>query len=240
MILLPRWRRQLRGTEERTSFGLRAPDAAGISSQASAEVACVPQQAVGEVAFEVVPDLLGRIKLRSIGWELLQMHPGIPRAHHVDDGSLVNDATVPEEHDLSSQMPQQRPEELGHVNGLEAVRLPAEIQPYGPTCRGHREGSQGRDAVMLVVVAHARRLSLRRPGAPARGDEQQAALIQEGEMGPKSLGFFLSPATGSAANGQWLSRGVGWAAAPAPDSSSPDGVRSSRHGQGESGCQTPP
>lgn len=141
---------------------------------------------------------------------------------------------------MSSQMPQQRPEELGHVHGLEVVRLPAEIHPHVLTFRGYREGSQGRDAVMLVVVAYDRRLSLRCPSAPTRGDEEKAALIHEGEMGPKSLGFFLSPATGTAAHGPWRGRRVGRAAAPAPDSSSSDGVRSSRHGQGDSGCQTRP
>ncbi len=141
---------------------------------------------------------------------------------------------------MPPQMPQERPGELGHINGLEVVRRRAEIQPHVLTCRGHREGSQGREAVMRVVVAPDLRLSLRRPGALARGDEQKAALIQEGEMGPKSLGFFLSPATGSAAHGPWLGRRTGWAAAPALDSSSPDGVRASRHGRGDSGRQTAP
>jgi hypothetical protein len=131
-----------------------------MGSQALAEMACVLQQAIGEVAFEVVPDLLGRINLRSIGWELLQMQPGIRLAHHVNGGSLVNAATVLEEHNMSSQMPQQGPEELGHINGLEVVRLPAARQPHVVTFRGHRECSQGRDTVMLVVIAHDRRLAL--------------------------------------------------------------------------------
>src|SRR6266487_6944330 len=142
MIRLPRWRRPLRGNDEGASFGVRVPDATGIGSQALAEMAYVPQQAVGEGVFEVVPDLLGRIKLRRICWDLLQMQPRLRLAHHVAGGSLVNAATVPEEHDMAAQMPQQRPQELGHVDGLAVMRLPAEIQPHVLPFRGHREGSE--------------------------------------------------------------------------------------------------
>jgi hypothetical protein len=43
---------------------------------------------------------------------------------------------------------------------------------------------------MLVMLSADRRMPRRRPGALAGGDEQQAALIQKGQMGPKSSGSF--------------------------------------------------
>jgi hypothetical protein len=52
------------------------------------------------------------------------------------------------------------------------------------------ERRQGREAGMLVVVAENRRGPHGRPGAAPGGPEQQAALSQEGEVGPKSSGFF--------------------------------------------------
>jgi hypothetical protein len=54
----------------------------------------------------------------------------------------------------------------------------------------HGEGSQGGDAVMRVVVREDRRGASRNAGAPAGEPEQQATLIQEGEVGAQTWSFF--------------------------------------------------
>ena len=85
---------------------------------------------------------------------------------------------------------------------------------------------------MLVMVADDGGVPLRRPGAAARRDEEKATFIQESEVRPQAAGFFLTPATGSVANGQWHVRRAAGPAAPAPDSSSPNGARFSTHVRG--------
>lgn len=70
--------------------------------------ACVPQQAVSGVAFEVVPHLLGQIALRLIRWELLQMQPGMRLADSVDDRAPANTDPVPQKHNKPLLLPQRR------------------------------------------------------------------------------------------------------------------------------------
>jgi hypothetical protein len=166
-----RWRRQLGREDERAQFIRRASNPADVGLQAAADLLCVPQQAIRGVAFEVVPDLLRRIELRRIRWELFQMQPGIGLAHCLDRRSAMNAAAVPEEDDMAAQVPQQHSEELGHVDGLKVVRLEAEVEAQVLALRGHGEGGQRRDPVMLVAIGDDGGLSCGSPRPAARGDE---------------------------------------------------------------------
>jgi hypothetical protein len=244
MIAYPRGRRQLRGKDEGAPFGLRLAHPADIGPQATAELACVPQQTMGGVAFEVVPDLLRRIEFWGIRRELFQMQPGMGLAHRLDRGPAMNRTTIPEEHDMAAPMTQERAEEVGHIDRLEVARLPAQVQAQVLALRGDGEGGPRRDAVMLIVVGDDRRVSGRSPGAPAGGYEQKAALIQDGQMGAQPLAVFLWRATGSASNGRSPARRGGWPGAQAPDNSSPCRARSSRRAPDgsarQSGRESPP
>jgi hypothetical protein len=96
---------------------------------------------------------------------------------------------------------QQASHEARDVNSLEVVGLEADVQPHMLALGGHCMGCQGRDAVMLVAVGNDWRVACRGPGAPSRGDEQKSTFIQEGQVGPQAVSFFLSPATCSASSG---------------------------------------
>jgi hypothetical protein len=87
-------------------------------------------------------------------------------------------------------MRQERAEDVGHMEGVKVVRLETEGQAQMLARRRDGESRQGRDPVMRVVVRDDGRMPLGRPGAAAGRDAQKAALIQEGEVGPKSSGFF--------------------------------------------------
>lgn len=146
------WQWQLGTPDEGAQLRLRVADPAGVRSQTMAEIPCVPQQTVGRAAFEVVPDLLRRIELRRIRWELFQVQPGVSLAHRLDGWPPVNRATVPEHDDGSSKMPQERAQEGGDVKGLEVARLEAHVQAQVLALGRNGERRQCRDAVMLVVV----------------------------------------------------------------------------------------
>src|SRR6266487_1287409 len=238
--MFSRWRWQLGTADERAQLRLRAPHPAGVVRQAASEVPPVPQQTVGHVAFEVVPELLRRIEFRRIRRERLEMQPRMRLAHRVDSRPAVNRAAVPQQDDGAPEMPQERTKEVGHIDRLEVTWLEADVQPQMLALGGHREGGQGRDPVMLIVVADDGRVPRGRPGAAAGRNEQKAALIQEGEVGPKSSGFFLWPAICSAASGQWPARRVGWPGLRAPDNSSRSDARASRRVPGDSAPQSAP
>jgi hypothetical protein len=180
---------------------LGAPDSTRVGLEATAQLPPIAQQTVGRTTFEVIPDLLHGLELRGIGGECLNMQPWVALLKRGDGRSLVDRAAIPQEHDMTPQVAQQGSHEACDVNGLEVVGLEVDVQPHMLALGGHREGRQGRDAVMLVVVGNDGRVACRGPGAPSRGDEKKSTFIQEGQVGPQALGFFLSPATCSASSG---------------------------------------
>src|SRR5882672_23542 len=144
---------------------------------------------------EVVPELLDRIEFGCVAGEALKVKPGEGLAHRVDGRSLVNLSTIPEQDDGSTQMGEQQTQELGHVHSLEVVLSKLDVEAQARALGRNREGRDDRDPVVLVVVAHDRGASSRAPRPPARWNEHEAALIEEGDVGAKPSGFFLLPAT---------------------------------------------
>jgi hypothetical protein len=63
-------------------------------------------------------------------------------------------------------------------------------------------------------VSEDRRMANRCPGLAHVRDEEKSAFIEEYEMGPKSLGFFLSPVTDAFSTARWLARFSAWLGAP--------------------------
>jgi hypothetical protein len=154
-------------------------------------------------------------------------------------GPLVNRPSIPEEDDVTPQVAQQPPQKGCHMHRGKVGWLKRDIQPHVLALGRHGEGGQRRDAIVFVAVEDDGRLSRRRPGPTTRGDEQKAALIEEREMGAKSSGFFLWPATCSASNAQSLVRRAGWPGVPAPDSSNASFARPSTRARGDSAPGTP-
>jgi hypothetical protein len=92
---------------------------------------------------------------------------------------------------------------------------------------------------MGVAGEDDRCLARRRPGPTTRGHEQNAALVEEREMGAKSSGVFLWPATGRASSASLLVRCAGWPGVPAPDCSNASSARPSTRARGDSTPGTP-
>ena len=184
------WGWQLGRQEKGAQFLLGAPNPAGIRVQATAQVPEILEQAVGRMPFPIVPELLGRVEFRGIRRELFDMQPRVGLADRLDGTPPVNTGAIPEEDDMAPQLAQQRPEEVRHVDRFETAGLKTEVQTQVLPLRGHGESGQGGEAVMPIVVGDDRGLPHRRPGAAAGGHEQKAALIQKGEVGVESAGFF--------------------------------------------------
>jgi hypothetical protein len=240
MNVFSRWRWQLGTPDERAQCCVGPPNPAGVRTEATAEVPLVPQQAVGGVAFPVVPDLLWRIELQRVGGELFHMQPRVGVPDRGERRPLMDRALSPPEDDVPPQMTQDRPQEVSHVDRLEMAGLEADIETHGPALGGHGERGQCRDPLMLVVVTDDERVPLGCPGAAASRHEQKAAFIQEGQVGSQAAGFLLSPATCHASTGRRPVRCVGWAAVPAPDNASPRGARLSKGAPGDSASHTAP
>jgi hypothetical protein len=74
-----------------------------------------------------------------------------------------------------------------------------------------------------------RRLTSRGPSPDQFRDQQKATLIEENQVGTKSLGFFLSSAIGTASNAQSLAHRVVWIGLLASGNSTPCPPTASTH-----------
>ena len=203
------------------------------------DISSVARQAVGCVAFEIIPDLFDRIEFRCVCGKAFQMQARVVAADLRNVWALVDSRLIPKKDDVSAQVVQKFPEKLGHMKGLEVVLLEANIEPDAFSNRGDGDRSQRRDAVVFVAVADDRGLSLWPPSPAARRDEQETAFIEEGQVGPKSLRVFLYAATCTASSARWPSRRVGWRAVPELDKTSPSGGGLARRGLDDTPRRTP-
>jgi hypothetical protein len=159
--------------------------------QAEPNVLLVAQDPVAGMALEVVPDLLDRVEFGRVSGEALEMEPRKCIANRMDCWTFVNPAAIPEQDDMSPKVLEQQAQEWGHVYGLEVVLLEAGVQAHAGASGRHRERRNGRDPVVLIVVPDDGRMSPRAPSPATRRDQHETALIQEGDVGAKSSGFFL-------------------------------------------------
>src|SRR5260370_39831960 len=58
-------------------------------------------------------------------------------------------------------------------------------------------GGDSRDPVVAVAMLDDGCLATRRPSAPEVGDHEKTALVEEGQVRPQPLGFFLMAVQGS-------------------------------------------
>ncbi len=96
--------------------------------EAHANVLRVHVQAVGRVAFEVVPDLLGGVEFWGVARKPLDVQARVAVADVRNGWPFVDRAVVPDEDHLSRQAAQKGPEEFSHVDGLEGVLLEPRVQ----------------------------------------------------------------------------------------------------------------
>jgi hypothetical protein len=117
------------------------------------------------------------------------MQPWIGPLDRRDRRPLMTRSSLPQADDVTAQLAQQRAQALGHVLGLEVLRLEAAVHAQGLALGRDGEGGPRREPRRLVVRADEGRLSLGRPCAAARGNESVMRLetSSAAHNGPYSL-----------------------------------------------------
>jgi len=141
----------------------------------------------------------------------------------------VNGSPIPQQHHRSPEMLEQLFKEGADIQTRKITRPKSEIESQMLPLRGHRQSTDGRNPVLFVNVIEDRGLSFWSPGAAYVGNKQEAGLIEEDQMGPKSFGVFLYGATDTVSNGRPLSRSFVKPDAPVFGNSIPSPEAGARH-----------
>ena len=199
----------------RPKKSLRAPDAMDSAAEPTSKLDDVLWCTISQSEFGFRPHKLIGIELWSIGWKSMHMEPLVLANELLDDEASVDGAAIPEQHHRSAQVAQKVTQETDdlHPRNIGAVETEVKSKPLARW--GDGDGGDGRNPLPRVAVSEDRGMADRRPGLAHVRDEEESAFVEEDEMGPKSSGFFLTPATAASSNVRWLARFSAWLGAPA-------------------------
>lgn len=172
-------------------------------------------RAIGQRVFGFGPHKLIGIEFGGIGRKSMHMEPLALANELFNDDACVNGAAVPEQHNWAAQVAQQVTQEADDLHPRNVGAVETEVKSKPLMRRGDTDGGDGRNPLPAVAVSKDRSLADWRPGLAHVRNEEESAFIEEHEMGPKSLGFFLTRATPASSNVRWLARFSAWHGAPA-------------------------
>jgi len=146
---------------------------------------------VGETTFGVGPDGFVGVELRGVRRKGFEMQSWELAADLPNSVSFVNAGVVPDHDDMPPEMAQQVPEERTDLVVPDVLRVALEVQANAPTPGRKREARDHGDAIMPVAMMDDGRLTAGSPGLSHRGDQEEARLIDEDDVGtqPRSVFF---------------------------------------------------
>lgn len=197
------------------------------------------RRAVGHGSLKIVPDELIRVKFRGIAREKVRVQARVPAQELFCRSSFVRRPSIPEQDHGAAQVFEQLPEEPGHFRRSDIlVAVESGVEGDAPSARRNTDSRDGRNLGPASGATEVRSLS---PGSPSPddvGDEQEAALIEEYQMGAKFFGFFLYGANDTSSSGRWPSHHAPAPVFPAFDSSNPKSSENATDGSGGSRSRT--
>ncbi len=155
------------------------------------QFAQVVRPPIRELALQARPDFFVGVQLRGVGGEELQMETGEAATDLSNTVSFVNAGVVPDHDDGSAEMTQEVPKERTDLVVLDVLRMALEVQTDMLTLRRDRDSGDHGEAVPAIAMVNDRGLAARRPGLPDVGDQEEARLVDEDDVGtqPRSVFF---------------------------------------------------
>lgn len=163
------------------------------------------------------------------------MNPGVAKEQGLDLAVLVDRSPVPQKDNGASEMSKEVSKETKHLQAREVFGVEPDIQSHSPSFGRYPKGIDGGDTILPVEMAKQGCVAFRCPCAFEIRDKQEAAFIEENQMGPKFLGFFLSGAICSSSSVRWSPGPSVRPDALVSGSSNPDSSEVSRHGRDDTG-----
>jgi hypothetical protein len=147
---------------------------------------------VGEAPFGVGPDRFVGVELRGVRWKVFEMQSGKLMADLSNPFSFVNARVVPDDEDVPAKMAQQVPEKLTDFVVSDVLRVAPEVQADALPPRSDGDARNHGDAIMPVAMMNERRLSARSPGLSHRGNQEEARLVDEDDVGTQACSVFFT------------------------------------------------
>ena len=194
--------------------------------------------AVGQCTARLIPDILSRVKLGSIGREALLMDSWMLKKKPFDLLSAMDRSPIPQQAHRPSYMFEQILQKRAHIQPVEIPTPKPKIKRQPFSLWGNRQGAQSRNPIPFIMMVEQRGLPLGRPGPGNVRNEQETGFIQKDQMGPTSFGLFLYAASDTASNVQSRLRSFVTHGAPVFGNSSPSLKVISKHGWGDTECQS--
>lgn len=94
------------------------------------------------------------------------------------------------------------PQESNDLHAGDIVRVKSEVKTEMLSGWGHGDAGDDGNPIPAIAVFENRGLPDWRPGPADIRDEEKSAFVEEYEMAPKSLGFFLCAANRVSSNAQ--------------------------------------
>ena len=174
-------------------MALRGAEPPQCGAHVAGEGAEVVGASIGQDSFGELPDLLIGIELGSVGGEGLDAQPGEALEQGADEWATVDLDAVPEHDDGPAEMGQQGPQEGTDVRRAQVlVGMTADVQPAAVATGTQGQGRDDRNPIVPLPVVQYGRLASRGPGAPHRGRQEEAALVDEDEVGAQPRGVFFT------------------------------------------------
>ena len=169
---------------------------------------------IGQRVFGFGPDKLIGIELWGVDWKSMHMEPLVLTKELLDDEASVDGAAVPQQHNRSAQVAHKVTQEADDLHPRNVGAVETEVKSKALARRGDGDGGDGRNPLPAIAVSEDRGMTDRCPGLAHVRDEEESAFVEEYEMGPKSLGFFLTRATAASSSVRWPARFSAWPDVP--------------------------
>jgi hypothetical protein len=146
---------------------------------------------VGETPLGVGPDGFVGVELRGVGRKEFEMQSRKSSTDFPNPFSFVNAGVVPDHDDVPAEVVQQVSEKFAHLIVPDVLRVALEVQADAPTPGRNGEAGDHGNAIMPVAMMNDGRLPTGRPGLSHRGDQEEARLVDEDDVGtqPRSVFF---------------------------------------------------
>jgi len=106
--------------------------------------------------------------------------------------SLVDARVVPDNEDVPAKVVQEIPEEFADLVVLDVFSVALKVQADAPTLGSNGDARNHGDAIMSVAMTEKGRLSARSPSLSHRGNQEEARLVDEDDVGPQPRSVFFT------------------------------------------------